>query len=353
MKDISILSESKSNLLDTFRWVSALLVLWEHVYMLHNNIYKERLTDVFVLDFFSYFAHNAVIVFFVLSGYLIFYTVDKKDNYKFKDYFIDRFSRIYSVLILAIIFTIFLDYIGGLSSINYQNIDLVPQDNQIVRFFINLFSMQGIQGYRVQLGSNPALWSIGYEFTFYIVFGLLYFGYKMNKKYFYIIAISILVLMGLKLTIYMFVWLMGGVSYILSKKIKIILSKYVLFIFPILTVSIIQYLNIYTSFDEYSKDMILASVLACLFLFDYRINFSKIYKKVNKYLSQYSYTIYAFHMPIIFYIFSIHINIALAYKYILVFILVLIMSRLFYKIGEEQRYNLKKFTKRVINSEKK
>jgi len=215
------MTSNKSNLLDTFRWVSALLVLWGHIYMLHKDIYSTNLTNIFLFDNLSHYAHSSVIVFFVLSGYLIFYAIDKKDNYTFEKYLIDRFSRIYSVLILAIIFTVFLDYFGTLYSENYNNILLVPQENMFTRFFINIFSMQGIQGHRVQFGSNPALWSIGYEFTFYIVFGLLYFGYKNNKKIYYFIGLGILLLMGINIILYMLIWLMGGGELFVFEKNKI------------------------------------------------------------------------------------------------------------------------------------
>lgn len=50
-------------------------------------------------------AHASVIVFFVLSGYVIAATVERKRELglTLREYYIDRFSRIYCVLIPAVI----------------------------------------------------------------------------------------------------------------------------------------------------------------------------------------------------------------------------------------------------------
>ena len=54
-------------------------------------------------------------VFFVLSGYVIASTVERKRELgiTLNSYYLDRFSRIYSVLIPAIILTVLLDAIGA------------------------------------------------------------------------------------------------------------------------------------------------------------------------------------------------------------------------------------------------
>ena len=125
-------------------------------------------------------------VFFVLSGYLIAYTTIYKNqnssNYSFSEYILDRWSRIYSVLFVAVFFTVILDRVGIIFSPAYLNPELIPQRHKVIRFFINIFCLQGIQGYRVQLGSNPALWSIGYEFIYYVIFGIYFFRNNIFKR---------------------------------------------------------------------------------------------------------------------------------------------------------------------------
>src|SRR5207237_877748 len=130
-----------------------------------------------IYHYLSAHGHIAVMFFFVLSGYLIAYALQKDPDGKhgFKDYALDRFSRIYSVLPSAIALTIVLDFVGRAHAVSYANPDLYPQTGFVYRLLANLFSLQGIFGHRIQLGSNPALWSIGYEVWFYVAAGLIYY----------------------------------------------------------------------------------------------------------------------------------------------------------------------------------
>src|SRR6516164_6699219 len=78
------------------------------------------------------YGHKLVMVFFVLSGYLIAFTVDKK-NKGSERYLIDRVSRLYSVVIPALIVTFILDSLG--EKINYSfYLDKVNAGNQAFRF---------------------------------------------------------------------------------------------------------------------------------------------------------------------------------------------------------------------------
>ena len=57
-----------------------------------------------------------VIIFFVLSGYLIAYTCDSRND-RLPDYLLGRLSRLYSVVLPAILLTVLLEaagqYMGG------------------------------------------------------------------------------------------------------------------------------------------------------------------------------------------------------------------------------------------------
>ena len=55
--------------------------------------------------------HSAVIVFFVLSGFVVAYVVDTKERTAL-EYWSSRLSRIYSVAVPAVILTLILDNIG-------------------------------------------------------------------------------------------------------------------------------------------------------------------------------------------------------------------------------------------------
>ena len=63
-------------------------------------------------------AHSAVVVFFVLSGYLIAWTAQRDKSAV--DYLINRAARIYSVALPALVLTYLLDIATG--TITYQTL---------------------------------------------------------------------------------------------------------------------------------------------------------------------------------------------------------------------------------------
>jgi peptidoglycan/LPS O-acetylase OafA/YrhL len=58
--------------------------------------------DLFPNSLFDFPGHHAVIVFFVLSGFVISYTTDRKDR-TFGVYVINRLTRLWSVVIPALL----------------------------------------------------------------------------------------------------------------------------------------------------------------------------------------------------------------------------------------------------------
>ncbi len=150
-------------------------------------------------------SHAGVVLFFVLSGFVIAWSVDKSEELTWRKYYVDRFSRIYSVLPIAILFTAIIDSIGGGLSNAYGNPLLIPQEHYWLRLFVNLFSVQGFQGYRVQFGSNPALWSIGYECFYYLVFGLIFFWRQIFHSRIIlaiVVVLALFLLAGAIITLY-------------------------------------------------------------------------------------------------------------------------------------------------------
>ena len=88
--------------LDLVRFIAACLV-----YFYHSN---QRLLVEEILPA-SNFGHSSVIVFFVLSGFVIAYVTDTKEN-TWTSYCASRLSRVYSVAVPAIVLTLTLDTVG-------------------------------------------------------------------------------------------------------------------------------------------------------------------------------------------------------------------------------------------------
>lgn len=350
-----MLDNVKSNFFDFIRWFSACFVLIGHIPMVmigldssiefnHNFIY------------FSRFAHPAVILFFLLSGYLIAYTVSKKSEeseYTFKEYFFDRTSRIYSVLLYSLILTILCDIIGRIYFESYSSQIVLPQDNYILRLVINLLSLQGIWNNRVQFGSNPALWSIGYEYCFYILFGLIYFKIAKSKKVKvnYILVILIISLIrGFPLIYYFLIWLMGVFAYRMANKIKMKCSPITaIFFLSIIFISAhIIYINEQLGSNELFKDAIFGLVICICMIFNYsNYDIPVWFTSINKFFSSFSFSLYAYHLPILYLmsaiLFKIDFNLEQYINFIvtLLIISIYLISYILFTFTEEKRINFR------------
>lgn len=170
--------------------------------------------------------NGAVVVFSILSGFLIAYSTSHKKikgNYAFKEYFIDRFSRIYSIFIPALIFTVLIDAIQiKISPETY----LFSEGFNLKTFFTNLLQLQYFPS--IAFGSNKPLWTIAVWWWLYMVYGWLFLpntiASKKKRRLVYwpilmlllIVPVSNLILprgTGLTLT-----WILGvGIYYFLVK----------------------------------------------------------------------------------------------------------------------------------------
>ncbi len=185
--------------LDCCRWVAAFLVVISHVrHMLFANydviVNKSILMKAFY--FVTGLGDEAVIVFFVLSGLLVGGGAAKKflaGRYDAREYAIHRISRIYTVLIPALLIGGLLDWIGMLyfnDSTLYtahnpyltlpMSPDLVLDSLNLQTLFGNLLMTQ--HWLTPVFGSNGPLWSLTSEWWFYWLFWSLLGAASSNKS---------------------------------------------------------------------------------------------------------------------------------------------------------------------------
>jgi peptidoglycan/LPS O-acetylase OafA/YrhL len=156
--------------LDLVRVLAALAVF------VHNTK-KESITFGF-LSSFGQFGNEAVIIFFVLSGIVIAHVYHARENNAAR-YALARLSRLWSVIIPAVILTIVLDSLG--SRLAPELYDVFPSPVWSLDFASVwhtvapiLFANQ-LWIWPITPGSNAPFWSIGYEAWYYIGFGLVVF----------------------------------------------------------------------------------------------------------------------------------------------------------------------------------
>jgi peptidoglycan/LPS O-acetylase OafA/YrhL len=224
------LSQRSVMLIDWMRGLAAVAVLVGHVRGLFMQDYSAvRQPCVFWKAFYvlTGLGHQAVIVFFVLSGFLVGGTVlsrSSQQRWHFRDYLTRRLVRLYAVLIPGLLLTLAWDQLGlhlfggeGLYGGHLAAAHLTMPDVRVTsssgHFLGNLFFLQHM--FVAPFGSNGPLWSLSYEFWAYLLFPLLVRagvaaeGWGVRGLYL-LVSAAILSAGGFKLDLYFAVWLMGA-----------------------------------------------------------------------------------------------------------------------------------------------
>ena len=177
--------------LDGLRFIAALLVVLHHVDLaLSMNHFKSAAYDIFPFNF----GHLAVVLFFVLSGFLITWLLLKeKENtgIAVRSFYVRRILRIWPLYYLIIILSFFvfnnLDFFNwnGLTTISELHIDKTAYTIFILIICPNL-ALMGVNS----LGYANPTWSIGVEEQFYLLWPHIM---KRKRPEIFIVAIILIV----------------------------------------------------------------------------------------------------------------------------------------------------------------
>lgn len=210
---------SQSIYLDVLRILSAQIVFFGHAL---NYYFGSMESPAALMGDGQLFIQNfAVVVFFILSGFLMGFTILKARNkgLGFKFYFIDRFSRIYVTLIPCLVVIVVIDashLIAGGDVKNYS----------IVEFFASLLMLQNLPFFEA-FGSARPLWSLSAEWWLYMVAGWLFLAKPTGKGYVYLF-----VLLG---------FLVVPMAFIINKGLSVI---FVLSLLSVFLFKELKYLNV-------------------------------------------------------------------------------------------------------------
>ncbi len=186
--------------LDLLRVVAAFTVLLSH-------FAYERFTDgsyLFIREL--NLGSDAVVLFFVLSGLVIAYAADEKDQGPGR-FFFNRATRMYSVAIPALLIGFVLDRSGALLNPEaYAGWWYNPLTLGENLFYGLTFASEWGVVWGVRLGSNGPYWSLSYEVAYYLIFGAAIFLDGVKR----VLALTVLcALVGLNVLLLMPIWLMG------------------------------------------------------------------------------------------------------------------------------------------------
>ncbi|MDP5142037.1 acyltransferase [Rheinheimera baltica] len=204
-----MLEKTTSLYLDFLRLLSALLVFAYHAR-------AERLNGQWI-GVVGNFGHDAVIVFFVLSGFVIAYTTARKPA-DINSFIKSRLARLYSVAVPALIFTVLADYIGQYFNPSIYITPYYEDSQPLARFVYNLLFINEIWHTSWRAFSNGPFWSLSYEFFYYLIFALAFY-LKGWRRLLYV-ALAALVA-GPKILILLPTWLVGVLLFHLNKNITL------------------------------------------------------------------------------------------------------------------------------------
>lgn len=163
------LSKCNSNILYLVRIIAAQTVLLGHLF----NFFK--ISPFAEQKYFPHIQSLAVIVFFLLSGFLTDYSAQNKPKgYSFSKYMKAHIFRIYSFFLVALLFIFAIDRLIIVFG-KYPHTD----SYNIVTFITNFFMLPLVFQ---PFGSGKPLWTLFIEWWLYIAYGYFFFNCKETKN---------------------------------------------------------------------------------------------------------------------------------------------------------------------------
>ena len=189
----------KLYLVELLRFISSISVLIYHYkifFFQFNGYLKLNLNNkLFLLPFnsiinvFYKYGDYGVQMFWCISGFIISYVyLNKKYRVTSKEFFINRFSRLYPLHFITLILVLFIQLISKSITGNYQLFEY----NDIYHFFLNLFFISG-WGFHNGLNFNQPIWSVSMELIAYTFF-FISIKYIKNFELKFLIVIYIILL---------------------------------------------------------------------------------------------------------------------------------------------------------------
>ena len=191
--------------LEALRGIAALLVFALHITF-------QGFTGGFLWRL-GIFGEDAVMAFFVLSGFVISFSAKNK-NFSFSDYMIARTARLWSVAIPAIILTLALNWIVT----SFFDPTIMANERPDFSAFSVITSalfINQIWHLNETPGVNFPFWSLSYEFFYYVLFAFLYYFRGQARVVFAVLTVAVA---GPKIMLFMPVWMMGVAAYYLCQR---------------------------------------------------------------------------------------------------------------------------------------
>lgn len=176
----AITNANRIDYLDGLRGVAILMVLALHYFTDVEQVPRSDFYDSTVLQY-GYFG---VQLFFIISGYVIFMTLEKTSG--FQRFIVQRWIRLFPAMLAATALIVAVAYLmpyrsGGIP----RFVDLLPGLT-----LAGANAISAITGVETA-GLERGFWSLYVEFRYYVMFGLLFFALGRYRSFFALVALSL------------------------------------------------------------------------------------------------------------------------------------------------------------------
>jgi peptidoglycan/LPS O-acetylase OafA/YrhL len=190
-------STATSVLLDVLRLASAIAIAGAHITQPYFSVGWPDLTD---------YGKPALVMLFLLSGLVIRYvTVIRRG--KMTDFWVDRISRVYSVVVPALVFTVVASYLAMRINPAYYMPNWGGSNSRpLLRIGMNLIFMAQSWNLSLDPFSNTPFWTLSYEVFYYVFYAVAFYLAGMRRAFWLIIAA---ILAGQHILLLLPLWLIG------------------------------------------------------------------------------------------------------------------------------------------------
>lgn len=190
-------STATSVFLDVLRLLSAIMIAAVHLTQPFFSVGWSNLTD---------YGKPALVMLFLLSGLVIRYVTVMRRG-KMSDFWIDRISRVYSVVVPALVFTIVASYLAmRINPAYYLPNWGMNNDRPLLRIGMNLIFMAQSWNLTLDPFSNGPFWTLSYEVFYYVFYAVGLYLVGMRRA-FWLVMIAILA--GQHILLLLPLWLIG------------------------------------------------------------------------------------------------------------------------------------------------
>jgi peptidoglycan/LPS O-acetylase OafA/YrhL len=186
--------------------MAALMVLVFHVTLQWHGVAAgahEKLSKL---------SHAAVMLFFVLSGYVIAFSTTK-NNRGPKQYAVARLSRLYSIFLPALLLTVVVEFF--VSRFDASLAAYYVRSMAWLRYALTAVFCSEAGFWSAAPAANTPLWSLSYEFWYYVLFGCWFYR-GFDKKLLFLLLGACLIA-GPKVLLLMPVWVLGVLAHQLPR----------------------------------------------------------------------------------------------------------------------------------------